>query len=110
MQSQRKGLSNHLTLDCLIERTGFIRQDKHTLTSGFCFGCSAGEEAKNAFVGLECVGTGNQPFNLSVWGRLKYLFVWRTGGIMCLCVHLFVHSPGRRSRTAGRWLVQPSDR
>lgn len=77
MPSQRKGLLNHLMLDCLVERTGFIRQDKHTSTSGFCFGCIAGEEAKKCDWGLKRVRWGNQLFISNVWERLKYLFVQR---------------------------------
>lgn len=108
MWSQRKGLLNHPMLDCLIERTGFIRKDKHTSTLGFCFGWSAGERPRMRLM-LECVGMGIAVY-LSVQEGLKNLFVWRIRGIMCVCVQVFVHSPGRRSRTAGRWLVQPSNR
>ena len=110
MPSQRKGLLNHLMLDCLIERTGFIRQDKHTSTSGFCFGCIAGGRGQECDWGLKRVRRGNQLFISDVWERLKYLFVQRIKGIKSVCGHLFLHSPGRRSRTAGRWLVPPWDR
>ncbi len=74
MKSQRKALLNHLTLDCLTERTGSIRQDKHTSTSGFCFGCSAGEVAKNA------TGVSN------VWEQESALYLTvRRGFSVCLC-------------------------
>lgn len=78
------------------QTTDFIRQDKHT-TFSFLFWLQSREpsqECNSVGMGIRCLGQCS--------GRFAQRMRWTVCSLL--------RSPGRRSRTRGRWIVQPSGR